>query len=79
MLDHHSATVLPFRASARRAPGLPSCDHARLGNPDGIDAATHDNVVPLRDNVIVLADLARWQMRRPGSLTLSPPPGGQAA
>lgn len=74
MLNHHSAVVLPFRAPARRAPGGRACDGSRMGDP----APARDNVVPLRSNVIVLAELARG-MRRPGRVVRFPPSGGEAA
>jgi hypothetical protein len=73
MLTHHSATVLPFRASARR---LPTPGRATLEHRDGIGDATPDNVVLLRDNVTVLAG---WHARRIGPSLLFPPPGGEAA
>lgn len=73
MLTQHSATVLPFRASARRSPTF---DRASLAHQDAIGGATADSLVPLRDNVIVLAG---WHMRRPAPSDLFSPPGGEAA
>jgi hypothetical protein len=67
MLTPHSATVLPFRASARRSP---THDSANL-EQENARAATSDNVVLMRDNVIALAG---WRTRRPGPFA----PGGAA-
>jgi hypothetical protein len=73
MLNHHSAVVLPFRPSARRAPGCQALDGSQIGDA----GPAPDNVVPLRGDVIVLAELAR--MRRSRRVVLFPPPGGEAA
>jgi hypothetical protein len=75
MLDRPAATILPFRAPARRAPGSRTRDHSLSCNPD----AGRDNVVPLRSSVIVPAEPAQWGMRRPQRFVLVPPPGGAAA
>ena len=73
MLTQYSATVLPFRASTRRSPTV---DRAGLAHQAAAGASTADNVVPLRDNVIVLAG---WHLRRPAPSDLFSPPGGEAA
>jgi hypothetical protein len=79
MLDRHTATVLPFRASARPAHGSRTRDRSPIGSPDARRGAARDNVVPLRDNVIVPGEPAQLGMRRPHRFVLVPPPGGEAA
>jgi hypothetical protein len=74
MLNQHSAVVLPFRASAQRAPEGPARDGSLPGEP----GPAPDNVVPLHGNVIVLAELAH-RVRQAGRVVLFPPPGGDAA
>jgi hypothetical protein len=79
MLDRHTATVLPFRASARPAHGSRTLDRSPIGSPDARRGAARDNVVPLRDNVIVPGGPARPGIRRAQRFVLVPPPGGEAA
>jgi hypothetical protein len=79
MLDHSSATILPFRPAARRAPA-PGTGVPALGGEHGISEAGEDNVVLLRENVIVLADrIARLGRRRADVRVLFPASGGDAA
>jgi hypothetical protein len=77
MLPLHSAIVLPFPASTR-ARGADHV-HERAMRGEAMGDAAYDNVVPLRGNVVVLADSVRRGMRPAGSVGLVPPPGGEAA
>ena len=78
MPRRHSATVLPFRASRRQAPGSRTGDRPLIGTVAGGGDAGRDNVVPLRRDVIVPSELTQRRMRR-GPVTLLPPPGGEEA
>jgi hypothetical protein len=69
MLESHSTTILAF--PARRKPAFGSRE--RVADP------APDNVTPLRDNVIVLADRVARRTRRPAPVALPPTPGGEAA
>jgi hypothetical protein len=75
MLDRPAATILPFRAPARRAPGSRMRDRSLTCDP----GARRDNVVPLRKTVPAPAAPAQRGMRRPERVMLVPPPGGEAA
>jgi hypothetical protein len=69
MLTLHTATVLPFPAAAAGA-------EPRVG---ATGDATPDNVVPMRGNVVMLAELVQRRLGRAGGIGLVPPVGGDAA
>jgi hypothetical protein len=68
MFDRPTATILPFRAPARRATGSRMRNRSLICDP----GARRDNVVPLRKSVLAPAAPAQRFM-------LVPPPGGAAA
>lgn len=78
MHDQSSATILPFRLDARPS-SAPEAGVPPLGAEHRISEAGHANVVPLRQNVIVLADHIARRGRRAGVRALFPASGGDAA
>jgi hypothetical protein len=68
MLTLHTATILPFPPAVGTEP-----------RADATGAASADNVVPMRGDVVVLAHPGQRRLGPAAGSGLVPPPGGEAA